>query len=181
MGEAARTGDRAHCDADAHGCPACPHAVEGEARAGSPNVVINGAPALRVGDKGSHEGCCGDGVWRIVGGAPGVVINGRRAARSGDPVSHCGGSGVVVGGSGNVVIGDYAKPGAPKDVTWVCYVVTLPNGRPMPGVKYSLTTPDGATVTAATDEDGEAFVDRIPPGECSLAVHEMVVYPLRGG
>lgn len=108
MPSAGRKGDAAHCPADSHGCPACPHDVTGPAVEGSGDVLINGRLALRVGDRGSHGACCGPNQWQATGGAPGVLINGRRAHRVGDDVAHCGGSGVLVGGSGDVIIGDLA-------------------------------------------------------------------------
>ena len=68
---AARAGD-ATSDAGA--------AVEG----GSPNVFINGRPAVTVGDK---TGCGGIAV----GGASNVFINGKPVARAGDLTTGCPG------------------------------------------------------------------------------------------
>ena len=108
MAQAGRKGDQARCPADSHGCPKCPHDVQGPAVEGSPNVEINGQRALRVGDRGSHGSCCGPNQWQAVGGAPGVFINGQKAHRVGDDVAHCGGHGALATGSGNVLIGDLA-------------------------------------------------------------------------
>ena len=108
MAQAGRKGDQAHCPADSHGCPACPHDVIGPAVEGSPDVKINGREALRVGDRGEHGACCGPNQWQAVGGAPGVFINGQRAHRVGDDVAHCGGDGALETGSANVLIGDLA-------------------------------------------------------------------------
>ena len=108
MAQAGRKGDQAHCPADSHGCPACPHDVIGPAVEGSPDVKINGREALRVGDRGAHGACCGPNQWQAVGGAPGVFINGQRAHRVGDDVAHCGGDGALETGSANVLIGDLA-------------------------------------------------------------------------
>ena len=58
-----RVGDNALVPADAHGCPACPHPATGPATAGSPNVLVNGMPALRLGDPGVHAACCGPNSW----------------------------------------------------------------------------------------------------------------------
>ena len=49
---------------------------------GSPNVFINGKPAVTSGDRTS----CG-GV--VVGGASNVFINGKPVARAGDLTSGC--------------------------------------------------------------------------------------------
>jgi uncharacterized Zn-binding protein involved in type VI secretion len=66
---------------------------------GSPDVMIGGKPAVRVGD-GAASGA-------PVEGSPNVFINGRPAAIAGGR-SNCGG--VVVGGSSNVFIN--GKPAA---------------------------------------------------------------------
>lgn len=125
MPEAGRKGDLGHCPADSHGCPACPHDVRGPATEGSPDVRINGEPALRVGDPGDHASCCGPNRWQAVGGAPAVLINGKAAHRKGDATAHCGGDGQLITGSGDVIIGDLSAGGATE----------VPHDRSMP-VRY---------------------------------------------
>jgi uncharacterized Zn-binding protein involved in type VI secretion len=95
----AALGDLASCDADAHGCPACPHKTVGPITTGSPNVFINGRPAARVGDTGVHAACCGPNTFTIVGSTSEVIINGRRAVRRGDATRHCGGEGKIIQGA----------------------------------------------------------------------------------
>lgn len=78
---------------------------------GSPDVKINGLPAARVGDTLEPHSCsCGGGHGShprtIVAGSSSVRINGRPAARTGDAID-CGG--VLISGSGNVNIGEYAS------------------------------------------------------------------------
>ncbi|POD94446.1 S-type pyocin domain-containing protein [Pectobacterium odoriferum] len=76
---------------------------------GSPDVIINGQPAARKGDAVLLHGCpCPNtphGVHprKISEGSATVIINGKPAARIGDGIN-CGG--VIVSGSGNVIIGD---------------------------------------------------------------------------
>ncbi|ACX87548.1 S-type Pyocin domain protein [Pectobacterium parmentieri WPP163] len=76
---------------------------------GSSDVIINGQPAARQGDAVLLHGCpCPNaphGVHsrKIAEGSSTVIINGKPAARIGDGI-HCGG--VIVSGSGNVIIGD---------------------------------------------------------------------------
>ncbi|WP_237613363.1 type VI secretion system PAAR protein [Pectobacterium parmentieri] len=76
---------------------------------GSPDVIINGQPAARQGDVVLLHGCpCPNaphGVHprKIAEGSSTVIINGKPAARIGDGIN-CGG--VIVSGSGNVIIGD---------------------------------------------------------------------------
>lgn len=91
----ASVGSLSSVQSDAHGCKACPHPCVGPITTGSPNVLIDGRPAARVGDVGIHAACCGPNIFEIVGGDPSVLIDGRPAARVGSPVDHCGGTGVI--------------------------------------------------------------------------------------
>ena len=101
----ARVGDKAFNPADAHGCPACPHPVIGPAVAGSPNVMTNNLPSVRVGDAGVHAACCGPNSWNAKAGSGTVLINGKKAHRLGDSTKHCGGMGNTIEGSPNVITG----------------------------------------------------------------------------
>ena len=101
-----RLGDKSLVPADAHGCPACPHgAATGPAVMGSPNVFVNGLPALRVTDMGVHAACCGPNLWWATMGSATVFINGLAAHRMGDQDTHCGGLGKLIQGSPNVNTG----------------------------------------------------------------------------
>ncbi len=105
MPGAGRLGDMAQVSADAHGCPACPHPAVGPAILGSPNVLINFMPALRVTDIGVHAACCGPNMWTATKGSATVKINGLAAHRMGDDNQHCGGMGKLIQGSTDVLIG----------------------------------------------------------------------------
>src|SRR5437899_6383960 len=107
-----RLGDKANVEADAHGCPGCPHPGTGPAIAGSPDVFVNGRPALRVDDVGIHAVCCGPNMWSAQKGAPTVFINGKAAFRKNDPSKHCGGQGKLIEGSDNVIVGDAGGSGS---------------------------------------------------------------------
>lgn len=77
-----------------HGCPACPHHVLGLVDEGSPTVMINGYPAIRKGDTGTHSGrlaatCCGPNTFEVIEGDPEILIDGKPAARIGDKTQHC--------------------------------------------------------------------------------------------
>ncbi len=100
-----RLGDKSNVPADAHGCPACPHPCVGPAIQGSPNVNVNGRPALRVNDIGVHAACCGPNMWTAAAGSGTVNINGLAAHRQGDQDTHCGGSGQLIEGSSDVIVG----------------------------------------------------------------------------
>jgi uncharacterized Zn-binding protein involved in type VI secretion len=102
----ARLGDKSNVPADAHGCPACPHPCIGPAIQGSPDVKVNGRPAVRVGDKGVHAACCGPNMWTAAKGSATVMINNKPAHRLGDQDTHCGGTGQMIEGSPNVITGD---------------------------------------------------------------------------
>jgi len=100
-----RLGDKSMAPVDVHGCPACPHPVVGPAVCGSPDVMVNGMPALRVGDKGVHTACCGENSWEALLGSFTVMINGKGAHRLGDMDKHCGGVGNLIEGSPDVMVG----------------------------------------------------------------------------
>jgi uncharacterized Zn-binding protein involved in type VI secretion len=101
----ARLGDKSQVPADAHGCPACPHPCIGPAIKGSPDVMVNNRPAIRVTDNGIHAACCGPNTWVAQAGSGVVIINGLKAHRLGDADQHCGGMGKMVEGSDDVITG----------------------------------------------------------------------------
>lgn len=68
---------------------------------GSPNILINGKPAARVGDSVSCR--MSSSPTTITTGAKNVLFNGKPAARMGDTIAN-GGS--IIQGSSNVFIGD---------------------------------------------------------------------------
>jgi uncharacterized Zn-binding protein involved in type VI secretion len=97
--------DVSKVDSDAHCCPACPHPGIGPAIIGSPDVLINGMPALRKDDIGVHAACCGPNMWTATQGSTTVFINGKAAHRKDDEDQHCGGKGKMFTGSPDVDIG----------------------------------------------------------------------------
>ncbi|MEZ5594305.1 MAG: PAAR domain-containing protein [Gammaproteobacteria bacterium] len=100
-----RLGDKSQAPVDAHGCPACPHPVIGPAVTGSPNVLVNFRPALRMTDQGIHVACCGPNMWVATKGSGTVLINNLGAHRMGDQDQHCGGVGQLIEGSTDVLVG----------------------------------------------------------------------------
>ena len=105
MPEQSRLGDTSNVPVDAHGCPGCPHNCTGPAILGSPDVFVNGRPAIRVSDMGVHAVCCGPNIWFAKSGSSSVFINNLKAHRKGDSDQHCGGMGTMKEGSGNVITG----------------------------------------------------------------------------
>jgi hypothetical protein len=53
-----------------------------------------------------HTACCGKNTWTATQGSLTVFINGKGAHRLGDQTRHCGGSGHLVEGSPNVMVGE---------------------------------------------------------------------------
>jgi len=100
-----RLGDQSQIAVDVHGCLACPHPGVGPAIAGSPDVLVNSLPALRLGDPGIHAACCGPNTWTAIKGSATVLINGKPAHRLGDSDQHCGGVGQLIQGSPDVITG----------------------------------------------------------------------------
>ena len=100
-----RVGDRAMNPADSHGNLCCAHGVSGPGVSGSPNILINDQPPLRIGDPGVHSGCCGPNTWNTSAGSGTVFFNGIPACRLGDATIHCGGAGNLIEGSENVLTG----------------------------------------------------------------------------
>lgn len=96
MPKAARLGDVG----SGHGCFPPSNAV-----AGSPDVSINGQPAVRSTDDYAAHGCgvCSPHGRKLAKGSSTVSVNGLDAGRIGDPID-CGGAAAT--GSPNVFIGD---------------------------------------------------------------------------
>lgn len=145
--------------------------------AGSPDTLINGLPAARVGDPLAPH-CCtcssGHGLHprAIAAGSSTVFINGKPAARIGDAVS-CGGS--VSTGSGNVIIGDTPYLSAVHECAaqavknhspllgipliddprhYIRFRCANDNGQPFIHAPYRLYFADGHEESGFTDEKG---------------------------
>jgi len=108
MPAAARLGDKAQVDTDAHGCPACPHPGVGPIVTASTDVYVNDKGAARQDDLGIHAVCCGPNNFSVTKGSPSVYVNGKPFARMNDKTKHCGGSGPIIEGSPDVMVDDGA-------------------------------------------------------------------------
>jgi uncharacterized Zn-binding protein involved in type VI secretion len=173
-----RLGDKAHADADAHGCPGCPHPTVGPAISGSADVFVNGRPALRVDDVGIHAACCGPNQWRAQEGSSTVFINGKPAHRVDDHVQHCGGAGQLVEGSDNVIVGGPPTAvGQPASANGKSASLAIrlrdERGRPLGGVRYKVTGSDGQVVEGALDASGAATVTPLADGKCRVQFPEL--------
>jgi uncharacterized Zn-binding protein involved in type VI secretion len=58
-----------------------------------------------VDDPGLHAACCGDNTWVASKGSSTVFINNKPAHRKTDETTHCGGTGMLIEGSHNVMVG----------------------------------------------------------------------------
>ena len=99
-----------------HGC----HHPPSPAIEGSPNVVINGLPAVRLGDSFAMHACPAHGGLHpraLATGSSSVIINGKPAGRLGDSID-CGGA--VMTGSANVLIGEDAFGGSRQPFRQKC-------------------------------------------------------------
>lgn len=106
MPAAARLGDQALCPACSHGCPKCPHSVQGNVVKASVVSLGNGFGLARLGDSGVHAGCCGPNTFIIMTACATSFEGGLPIARVGDMTQHCGGVGRLISGSANIVVGD---------------------------------------------------------------------------
>ena len=163
-----RVGDTANAPADVHGCKSCPHPVQGPAAQGSPDVRVNGLPALRVGDRGAHSGCCGSNQWEAATGAATVRVNGRGVHRLGDITKHCGGVGALVQGSPNVRAGDRAAPVSVEPTqSWVEFRLRM-GGLPAQPEPSTYVDAEGNKHTAAFDVGGRSRLESVARGEGSF-------------
>ncbi|MFM7203013.1 MAG: PAAR domain-containing protein [Myxococcota bacterium] len=154
MKPAGRVGDIAFCPSDSHGCPGCAHPVQGPAIQGSPNVLINDLPALRVGDPGIHAACCGGNQWKAKEGARSVLINDKPLHRQGDASSHCGGNGKLMVGSNDVVVGELTQAGQTEyDQMFIIYFAD--SNEPVSNVSYRIKMEMGQIVEGKTDFKGQ--------------------------
>jgi uncharacterized Zn-binding protein involved in type VI secretion len=74
--------------------------VSGSITTGSPDVLVNGKKAARVGDRGRHS----KGSFTILTGRPDVLINGKKSAFKGSKTNNHNGSGTLVTGSNNTYV-----------------------------------------------------------------------------
>jgi hypothetical protein len=133
-------------------------------------VLIDGRPALRVDDTGIHAVCCNANMWRADQGSATVFINGKPAVRKGDRTQHCGGTGMLVDGSDDVIIdastsggsgatGNSSANGAAESSSSTSNgyeirfrVISKEDRSPVAGVHYQVIGPDGSVVATGTTD-----------------------------
>ncbi len=167
-----RLGDNANVPSDGHGSVCCDHNCTGPGTSGSEDVLVNGQPALRIDDVGTHSSCCGSNSWVAVAGAPAVLINGRKAHRLGDATQHCGGAGKLIEGSNNVEVGDHqAQAQSATEEPWegdLEFTVVTDDGVPVPNVDVEIRLPNQQVITARTDKDGRVRAPGVAKGTATV-------------
>ena len=85
-----------------HGSPDCPHFVLGRFIVGAANVLGNGQPVVRIGDKGQNTSNPHQPIDTVLTG--GVhQAGGKNMHRQGDKVDLGGGIGTTIVGSPNIL------------------------------------------------------------------------------
>jgi len=171
---------------------ACCGANTWSATVGSATVFINGQSAHRIGDMTRH---CG-GMGRLVEGSPNVIVGedsaggGGSGTRGGGNANASDGSGtgdggIALSGRANAAssdppvtparapvtrssVGDLAVAPESDNTHYVEVEFADADGKPLPGVMYELTAPDGRIHKGTLDSSGKARVDRLPEGTCEL-------------
>lgn len=121
---------------------------------GSPDVFINGLPAARVGDQLKCDGS----PDTIVEGEPSILIDGRPIARMRDHTAH---GGIIIGGSGDVIIGDSRQNTLQSNITSdfglfdeQFHLVGMDGETPLKNCRYRITDSNGQIWEGISDTDG---------------------------
>ena len=134
---------------DQDACPVPGHAVNPTVT-GSPDVLINGLPTLRVSDNSA----CGDTVAE---GMSTILVNGLPIAFLGSSTRH---GGTIITGSGNVLVGNQHAPAPftpPLSLpgAYSCQLqLSASNGQPYSCLPYRVTLEDGSIQKGITDTSG---------------------------
>ena len=162
---AARVGDMHVCPLLNPGVPPPPH-VGGPMSIGSPTVLIGGMPAARMGDLAP----CAGPPDLIALGCPTVLI-GEAGGGAGGP------SGMGMGTPASVAAQissataqtDNAESST-KQEHWVEFEFVDKAGKPVSGIAYKFTDPDGNESEAVLRLDGTIRRDGISQGQCKAVL-----------
>lgn len=165
----ARIGDRAIIGTSNSAHLACPQRTTGPAVNGSSNVLVNGRPAMRVGDLGNHKNCCDVSTWRALKGSTSVLINWRPAHRAQDLCTHSGTQGTTIDGSPNVIVGDRPVRQGAEPHKIEIQVVAHHSRVPLDNIAYEILNMSGEVIQIGkTDQDGWIRAAPIPEGQYSI-------------
>jgi uncharacterized Zn-binding protein involved in type VI secretion len=157
---AARLSDPTSCPVPGHGTPAL--------QSGSPDVQFNNLPAARSGDIAD----CGQAIDGAFSSA--VFINGKNAATLGSTLSH---GGVVIGGSGDVIIGDtviaasFEAPLPKQQGKWIGF--RIPAQERYTGLSCIAHFDDGTSLTGVFNNDNSVMFNN--PSALSCTKIELAV------
>jgi hypothetical protein len=71
-------------------------------------------------------------------------------------------------------IGARKQPDQVKEKkAWIEIILVDNEGKPMPGVKYRITPPDGKPVEGRLNEHGQAGLYKIDPGNCKITFPDL--------
>ncbi|WAJ38200.1 PAAR domain-containing protein [Pseudomonas sp. GOM7] len=136
---------------DSTTCPVPGHGVT-PIQTGSPNVQFNNLPAARLGDTAG----CGQAVSGAFSAS--VFINGQNAATLGSTLSH---GGVIISGSGDVLIGDtvvtaaFSAPAPLAINRWISF--QIPATERYTGWQCTAHFDDGTSLTSNFDSDNKVL------------------------
>jgi uncharacterized Zn-binding protein involved in type VI secretion len=193
---AARLSDMHMCPMVTPGLPPIPH-VGGPVTLGSPMVLIGGMPAARMGDM---LVCVGPPDSIMMGCLTVLIGEGGSgsASSSGGGGGGAGGTGTAKGGGGGAGTSSasssqrsgpssaapmaagalMAQSGNQESDTkwehWVEFVFVDKAGKPLSGIQYALSTPDGKHSSGILQSNGRVTRDALPVGTCTIelqAVH----------
>lgn len=104
--------DKSQCTTYMYDCSVYPNPVHAPTLSGSPDLLINGKPGLRVGNNGIHASCYPADTWQVIEGSPNVSMNGKPSHRLDDEDQHSGEIGRMMEGSPNVFMNGMGGKGS---------------------------------------------------------------------
>lgn len=157
---AARVGDMHVCPLVNPGVPPPPH-VGGPIAVGSPTVLIGGMPAARMGDMA----VCAGPPDTIVLGCPTVLI-GEAGAGAGGPSGMGMGTPASVAAQISAATAQTDNAGSStKREHWIEFEFVDKAGKPVSGIPYKFTDPDGNESEAVLRLDGKIRRDALSQGQ----------------
>ncbi|KJH82294.1 PAAR domain-containing protein [Stutzerimonas stutzeri] len=151
---AARLSDPTSCPVPGHGTPAI--------TSGSPDVLFNNLPAARLGDAAG----CGQAISGAFSST--VFINGKNAAMLDSTLSH---GGVIIGGSGDVLIGDtvitspFTAPPPLATDKWISF--QIPATERYTGWKCIAHFDDGSSLDGVIGSDNRVAFSNLSGSICT--------------
>nr|WP_298116229.1 PAAR domain-containing protein [uncultured Pseudomonas sp.] len=134
---------------DLNACPLPGHGTN-PTTSGSPDVLINNLPTLRIGDSTA----CGDAVTEGIGS---ILVNGKPIAFLGSATAH---GGIIITGSGDVLVGTQSgsAPFSPPEIlprhSEQYQLIDENSGHPVEDILYCVECGDGQRFVGHTNAYG---------------------------